>query len=96
MLTSDAAECTYRKLKDIKILPIVRQVDEIKTELMELFQKRRAESLNINSRLTPYAETILSQETEVVLRLHVRMSGLVGFQVQSVNNVNVVHLDCRS
>ena len=51
MLTSNAAECTNMMLKDIRVLPIVEQCEEIRAKLMEFFQKRHAKSLNINNRL---------------------------------------------
>ena len=59
MLTSNAAECTNSILKDTRVLPIVKQVEEIRARLMEFFQKRHAESLNINNHLTPFAKKIL-------------------------------------
>ena len=39
MLTSNVAECTNSMLKDTRALPIVKQVEEIRTRLMEFFQK---------------------------------------------------------
>ena len=76
MLTSNAAEVSNNMLKDIRVLPIVKQVEEIRAKLMDLFQKRHLASLNINSHLTPYAEKILGQEAEEARRLHVRVAGL--------------------
>ena len=93
MLTSNAAECTNSMLKDTRVLPIVKQVEEIRARLMEFFQKRHSEKLNIYSRLTPYAEKMLGHETKEAWRLHVRVAGLVKFQVQSANYVDIVHLN---
>ena len=50
----------------------------------------------INRRLTPYAEKMLGHEIEEARRLHVRVAGLVEFQVQSPNYVDIVHLDRRT
>ena len=83
-------------LKDIRVLPIVKQVEEIRAKLMDFFQKRHLASLNISSCLTPYAEKILSQETKEARRLHVWVAGLNEFQVQSANYVDVVCLDART
>ena len=96
MLTSNAAECTNIMLKDIRVLPIVKQAEETRAKLMEFFQKRHADSLNINNRLTPYAKKILSQETGETRRLHVRLAKLAEFEGQSSNYMDVVHLDRRS
>ena len=93
MLTSNAAECTNSMLKDTRVLPIVKQVEEIRVKLMEFFQKRHAESSAVNTRLIPYAEKQLSHETEEARRLHVRVDGLEEFQVQSASFVDVVYLD---
>ena len=89
MLTSNAAECTNGMLKDTRVLSIVKQV-EIRARLMEFSQKQRTKNLKINSRLTPYAEKVLGQETEEAQRLHVRVAGLVEFQVQFANYVDIV------
>ena len=56
MLTSNAFECANSMLKDIRALPIVKQVKEIRAKLMEFFQKRHVQSLNVNNHLTPYAK----------------------------------------
>ena len=50
----------------------------------------------IDSRLTPYVEKMLGHETEEAQRLHVHVAGLVEFQVQSANYVDIVHLDRRT
>lgn len=56
MLTSNAAECTNNLLKDTGVLPIVKQVEEIRAKLMELYQKRLLQSESVTTHLTPYAE----------------------------------------
>ena len=96
MLTSNAAECTNSLLKDTRMLPITKQVEEIRAKLMEFYQRRSLYSKTINSRLTPYAERILSQGFEESRRLHVRVAGLVEFHVQSAEFIDVVHLDQRT
>lgn len=62
---------------------------------MEFYQKRHLQSESVTTCLTPYAEKILSQEMEETRRVHVRVAGLVEFQVQSAEYVDVVDLDRR-
>ena len=96
MLTSNAAECTNSLLKDIRVLPITKQVEEIRAKLMEFFERRHAQMQKITSRLTPCVEKYLSNEMEESRRLHICVAGLVEFQVQSGEYVDVVNLECRS
>ncbi|RWR87935.1 hypothetical protein CKAN_01689900 [Cinnamomum micranthum f. kanehirae] len=96
MLNSNAAECTNSLLKDTRVLPITEQVEEIRANLMEFFQKRHLESQNITTRLTPYAEKLMNQEVEESLQLHVRVAGPIEFQVQSAEFVDVVDLERRT
>ena len=96
MLTSNVAECTNNLLKDTRVLPIVKQVEEIRAKLMEFYQKLHLQSESVTTRLTPYAEQILSQEMEEARRVHVRIAGLVEFQVQSAKYVDVVDLKRRT
>ena len=80
MLTSNAAECTNSLLNDARVLPITKQVEEIRAKLMEFYQKRRIQTQNITTRLTPYAEKYLNNEMEEARKPHVRVP--VEFQVQ--------------
>ena len=93
MLTSNAAECTNSILKNTKMLPITKQVEEIRAKLMEFYRRHRLHLETTNSRLTPYTGRILSQGFEEFRRLHVHVAGLVEFQVQSAEFIDVVHLD---
>ena len=95
MLTSNVAECTNSLLRDIKVLPITKQIEEIRAKLMEFFQKRQLLSQAVTTRLTPYAEKSLSQEMEEARRVHVGVAGLVEFQVQFAEYVDVVDLERR-
>lgn len=54
LLTTNSTECTNSLLKDIRELPMTRQVDEIRVKIMDLFQLRRESSQMIESDLTPY------------------------------------------
>ena len=56
MLTSNVVECTNSLLKDTRVLPIVKQGEEIRAKLMEFYQKRHFRSESVTSHLTPYAE----------------------------------------
>ena len=63
---------------------------------MEFYQKRRLQSESITTRLTPYAEKVLSQEMDEACQLHVRVVGIVEFQAQSAKYVDVVDLERKS
>ena len=96
VLISNAAECTNSLLKDTRVLPIVKQVEEIRAKLMEFYQKCHLQSTSVTTRLTPYAEQILRQEIEEAYRVHIHVAGLVKFQVQSAKYVEVVDLEWRT
>ena len=61
---------------------------------MEFYQKRRIQTQNITTRLTPYAEKYLNNEMEEARKLHVRVP--VEFQVQWAKYVDVVDLEKKS
>ena len=63
---------------------------------MELYQKHHLESQAVTSFLTPCAEKVLEKETEEARRIHVCVAGLVEFQVQSAEYVDVVILECKT
>ena len=96
MLTNNATECTNSLLKDTRVLPITKQVKEIRAKLMEVYQKRRIQKKNITTCLTPYAEKYLNNEMEEACGVHVHVAGLVEFQVQSAEYVDVVDLEKKS
>ncbi|XXG58946.1 hypothetical protein AAC387_Pa04g1122 [Persea americana] len=60
MLTSNATECTNSLLKDTRVLLITKQVEEIRAKLMDFYQKRHLQSESVTTRLTLYAEKVLS------------------------------------
>lgn len=93
MLSSNAAECTNNLLRDIRVLPMTRQVEGIDAKLMEYFQKWQLLAQTIVTRLTSFLEKALSQELEEARQVHVRVAGLVEFQVQSAEYDNVVNLE---
>ena len=64
MLTSDAIECTNSFLKDTRVLPITKQVEEIRAKLMEFFQRWSTQVQSITSVLTPYAKKYLAIKME--------------------------------
>lgn len=55
MLTSNAAENTNSLFKDTSVLPITKNVEEIRTKLMKFFQRRYVQMQKITPRLTSYA-----------------------------------------
>ena len=61
MLTNNPVECINNLLKDISMLPVTKQIEEIRAELIQFYKWCRLYSESINSQLTPYAERILSQ-----------------------------------
>ena len=95
-LLANAVECKDNLLKDTRVLPIAKQVEEIHAKLMEFFQRCIAQTQTITSRLTPYTEKYLGNEMEESRMLHVRIAGLTEFQVQSAEYVDAVNLKRRS
>lgn len=83
ILTNNVVECTNSLLKDTRVLPIIKHVEEIRVKLMEFFQKCHINTHNVNTLLIPYVEKIMSHETEEARWLHVYVAGLIEFQVQS-------------
>lgn len=96
MLTSNTTEWTNSLFKETRVLPITKQVEEIHAKLLGFFERLHAQTQKIMLHLTPYAEKYLSSKMEESHRLHARAVGLVEFQVQSGEYVDVVNLKCRS
>ena len=96
MPTSNAADCTNSLLKDKRVLPIVKQFEEIRAKLMEFYQKCHFQSESVTTRVTSYAEQILRQEMEEARKVHAHVAGLVEFKVQSAEYVNVVDLERKT
>ena len=97
MLTSNAAEYTNNLLKDTRVLPIVKQAEEIRAKVMEFYQKRHLHSESVITRLTPYVEKILSQEIVEARKVHVRVLAWSNFKYSprstwtwSISNVELV------
>ncbi|XXG64962.1 hypothetical protein AAC387_Pa05g2780 [Persea americana] len=63
---------------------------------MEIFELRRLKSHVLNSKLTRYAESMLSKESEHARKLGVRAANPTEIEVHSSEYVDVVHLDRRS
>ena len=63
---------------------------------MNFYQKRHLQSESVTTRLTPYAEKVLSQEMDEARRLHVCVASIIEFQVQSAEYVDVVDLEQKS
>ena len=95
MLTSNVAKCTNSLLRDIRVLLITKQVGDKRAKLMEFFQKQQLLSQAMTTHLTPYAKKALSQKMEEARRVHVRVAGLIEFQVRSVEYVDDVDLERR-
>ena len=96
MLTSNAAKCTNSLLKDTRVLPITKQVEEIHAKLIEFFQRWSTQVQSITLVLTPYAEKYIATEIDKSRRLMVRVAALNEYQVQSAEFVDIVNLDRRS
>ena len=62
---------------------------------MKFFKRRHAETQKITLHLIPYAEKYLNNDMEESHRLHIRVAGLVEFQVQSAEYIDVVNLECK-
>ncbi|XXG46904.1 hypothetical protein AAC387_Pa02g1632 [Persea americana] len=71
-------------------------VKAIRSKLMEFFELRWQKSHVLNSRLTRYAESMLSKESEHARRLGVCVANPTKIEVHSSEYVDVVHLDLVS
>lgn len=96
MITTNIAECTNNLLKDVRVYPITKQVEAIRYKIMEFYEKHRRISHDTYTRLTPYAEKLLSKETEHARRLGVQPASQYEFLVHSTEYIDVVHLNRRS
>ena len=83
-------------LKEAREYPITRQVEAVRCKLMEFYEVCNHSSLDLRTRLTPYAKKILSKEFENACRLGVQPASQFKYQVHSTQYIDVVHLDLRS
>ncbi|XXG69200.1 hypothetical protein AAC387_Pa06g2128 [Persea americana] len=63
---------------------------------MEFYDVHHRSSLDLRTRLTPYAEKILRKEFEDARRLGVRPASQYEYLVHSAQYIDVVHLDLQS
>eukprot|EP00268_Persea_americana_P069513 TRINITY_DN98887_c0_g1_i1.p1 TRINITY_DN98887_c0_g1~~TRINITY_DN98887_c0_g1_i1.p1 ORF type:complete len:106 (-),score=6.26 TRINITY_DN98887_c0_g1_i1:26-343(-) len=71
MITTNVVECTNSLLKEATEHPITRQVEAVRCKLMEFYEVCHRNSLDLRTRLTPYAKKILSKECKDTRRLGV-------------------------
>eukprot|EP00268_Persea_americana_P040560 TRINITY_DN40300_c0_g1_i6.p1 TRINITY_DN40300_c0_g1~~TRINITY_DN40300_c0_g1_i6.p1 ORF type:complete len:742 (-),score=94.17 TRINITY_DN40300_c0_g1_i6:207-2432(-) len=96
MLTTNIDEFTNSLLKDVKELPITKQVEAVRSKLMEISESRRHSSQMMQTMVTPYAERVLNAEAEHASQLGACADSQFEFQIHSAESVDVVHLDRRS
>ena len=60
MITTNVAKCTTSLLKGSREYPITKQVKAIRCKLMEFYEVHHHSSLEVRTRLSPYAKRILS------------------------------------
>ncbi|XXG42668.1 hypothetical protein AAC387_Pa01g2892 [Persea americana] len=71
-------------------------VEAIRSKLMEFFELRRLKSHVLNSKLTRYAQSMLSKESEHARKLGVCAANPTEIEVHYSEYVDVIHLDCYS
>ncbi|PRQ42509.1 putative transcription factor interactor and regulator CCHC(Zn) family [Rosa chinensis] len=92
-MTSNFGELFYSWASDAHELPITQMVDVIRGKIMDLIYKRRADSDQWLTRLTPSMEEKLDKETLKVQNLQVLLSAGSTFEVRG-ESIEVVDLDC--
>lgn len=96
MLMTNIDECIDSLLKDVRELPITKQVEAIHSKLMEIYESRRHSSHMMQTGVTPYAEKVLNMEAEHACRMKASAASQFEFQIHSAEYIDVVHLDRRS
>lgn len=95
-VSSNFGQPFYGWLSDANELPITQIIDALRGKMMELFYKRRVNSSQWETRLTPSMEEKLKSETLKAHSLQVSLSDAGTFEVrsESVDIVNIDHWDC--
>ncbi|KAK6913601.1 MULE transposase domain [Dillenia turbinata] len=95
-MMSNFGQLFYSWVSEAHELPITQMVDVLRGKMMELIYKRRVDSAQWTTRLTPSMEEKLSKETLKSRSLQVLLSQGSTFEVrgESVDIVDVDHWDC--
>ncbi|XP_051135923.1 uncharacterized protein LOC127254714 isoform X2 [Andrographis paniculata] len=95
-MTSNFGQQFYSWVSEVDELPITQMVDVLRGKIMELIYRRRLESSQWVTRLTPVMEDKLQHEMSKARSLQVLLSHGSIFEVrgESVNLVDIDHWDC--
>lgn len=95
-MTSNFGQQFYSWVSEVDELPITQMVDVLRGKIMELIYRRRLESSQWVTRLTPFMEDKLQQEMSKARSLQVLLSHGNTFEVrgESVDVVDIDHWDC--
>ncbi|KAK4405418.1 hypothetical protein Sango_0548300 [Sesamum angolense] len=95
-MTSNFGQQFYSWVSEVDELPITQMVDVLRGKIMELIYRRRLESSQWVTRLTPFMEDKLQHEISKARSLQVLLSHGSTFEVrgESVDIVDIDHWDC--
>ncbi|KAK6160928.1 hypothetical protein DH2020_004309 [Rehmannia glutinosa] len=95
-MTSNFGQQFYSWVSEVDELPITQMVDVLRGKIMELIYRRRLESSQWVTRLTPFMEDKLQHEVSKARSLQVLLSHGSTFEVRgdSVDIVDIDHWDC--
>ncbi|KAF8387629.1 hypothetical protein HHK36_026282 [Tetracentron sinense] len=95
-MVSNIGEMFYSWVSEAHELPITQMVDVIRGKMMELIYKRRMDSIQWLTRLTPSMEEKLQKETSKARSLEVLFSPGSTFEVRgdSIDVVDIDNWDC--
>lgn len=95
-MTANFGQQFYSWVSEVDELPITQMVDVLRGKIMELIYRRRLESSQWVTRLTPFMEDKLQNEAAKSRSLQVLLSHGSVFEVrgESVDMVDIDHWDC--
>ncbi|CAI9776773.1 unnamed protein product [Fraxinus pennsylvanica] len=92
-MTSNFGQQLYCWVSEVDEFPITQMVDVLRGKIMELIYRRRLESSEWVTRLTPCMEEKLQNESSKAHSLHVLLSHGSIFEVRSESVVDMVDID---
>ncbi|EPS74077.1 hypothetical protein M569_00678 [Genlisea aurea] len=92
-MTSNFGQQFYSWVSEVDELPITQMVDVLRGRIMELIYRRRLESSDWVTRLTPFMENKLQNEMSKAQSLQVLRSHGSTFEVVSGETVEIVDID---
>ncbi|XP_073130894.1 uncharacterized protein [Henckelia pumila] len=81
VINNNMAECWNSWVKSARFLPIVRMVDHIRIQIMDMMHRRRETTMKMKKRLSPSKENILARTYAETRNLQVRKASGWSFEV---------------